>query len=301
MPEIIRPYGDGTANWDGDPDPEELHPSEETWQGKPLPEIGRKIHICEISRWRGMALVPDPDYYAGAVLWAHVERREGRDGDEIEMLRIQLHTGRVATLSTEHFGDSWRYLSEAELADADAALALVDHLEAQAEQVRTSLLRRQLRTQAAELRERAGEAMLPPQWAPYGPQRPTLRWLLAQDREWWTAVGARVLLDEMGPRHKRNLLAMLRRKSPRYHLSYSMSPVFANAPDEVIDDLERQDPVEWINEQPLVRRLVALIAADEAAGVPDEPPPTPEELERYQVAIGQHGRDSQQTERMGRG
>lgn len=97
--------------------------------------------------------------------------------------------------------------------------------------------------------------------------------LLEQDKIWITREGQTLTLEEMEPRHRRNTLALLRRQALslnlRYFMRYFGGPgpsgevaqyTFESAADEFIN--QRVD--EWIEEQPLVRRLKMLVDEDSA-------------------------------------
>lgn len=95
--------------------------------------------------------------------------------------------------------------------------------------------------------------------------------LLEQDKIWITREGQMLTLEEMEPRHRRNTLALLRRSALglnfRYFMRYFGGPgpngdmgslLYERAADEFID----QKVDEWIEEQPLVRRLQVLVIED---------------------------------------
>lgn len=97
--------------------------------------------------------------------------------------------------------------------------------------------------------------------------------LLDQDKIWVTREGQTLTLEEMEPSHRRNTLALLRRKAFSLNLLYFTryfggpgpngdiaQSTFERATDEFID----QDPKKWLEEQPLVSRLAALVDADGA-------------------------------------
>lgn len=111
--------------------------------------------------------------------------------------------------------------------------------------------------------------------------RPAYQDILEQDEMWWPREGAPIRLDDMGPRHRRNTLAMIRRNAAATKFAYEINALSGPRPDpfsmaaDMVDEglrqLAKQDPVEWINEQPLVARLAELAAADHATSAPDEP------------------------------
>lgn len=97
--------------------------------------------------------------------------------------------------------------------------------------------------------------------------------LLDQDKIWVTREGQTLTLEEMEPSHRRNTLALLRRKAfslnllyfTRYFGGYGPSGEMAQlAFDHAADEFIDQNPKEWLEEQPLVRRLAALVDADGA-------------------------------------
>lgn len=97
--------------------------------------------------------------------------------------------------------------------------------------------------------------------------------LLEQDKIWITREGQTLTLEEMEPRHRRNTLALLRRKAlglnllyfTRYFGGYGPSGEMAQlAFDHATNTFIEQKPKEWLEEQPLVSRLAALVDADGA-------------------------------------
>jgi hypothetical protein len=101
--------------------------------------------------------------------------------------------------------------------------------------------------------------------------RPKLTEILKQDEFWWTREGEQVRLVDMGPRHKRNTLAMLRRNNDAMSLRFAVAVFDNDASDETKRDAAAFGADDWLEEMPLIKRLHELIAADQAAGVPDEP------------------------------
>lgn len=97
--------------------------------------------------------------------------------------------------------------------------------------------------------------------------------LLEQDKIWVTREGQTLTLEEMEPRHRRNTLALLRRKALGLNLRYFMRYFGGPGPsgdmgsllyEQAADEFINQKVDEWIEEQPLVRRLAALVDADAA-------------------------------------
>jgi hypothetical protein len=95
--------------------------------------------------------------------------------------------------------------------------------------------------------------------------------LLQQSRLWITKDGRELRLEEMEPSHRDNLLAYLRRRAKTLHfcsaglLGVPMPDIDTMAYDMVSDALDREiymDPAEWLEEQPLVIRLVQLAGED---------------------------------------
>lgn len=91
--------------------------------------------------------------------------------------------------------------------------------------------------------------------------------IVRQGKVWITRDGRKFFVEEMEPEHRANLLAWLRRRARTLHfcvagLSVSGMPnVDTAAYDMVSDALDREidmDPEKWLEEQPLVRRLVEL-------------------------------------------
>lgn len=106
---------------------------------------------------------------------------------------------------------------------------------------------------------------------------------LGQDRKWKAKdAPAPVLLVDMAASHRRNLLAFLRRNVERIEFADALAQlapfhhdVWDDHLDEVsgfADDLAARDPHAWLEGTPLVRRLVELVALDDAAAaaLPDE-------------------------------
>lgn len=101
--------------------------------------------------------------------------------------------------------------------------------------------------------------------------RPSYTDILDQDQQWWPASGQPIQLDDMGPRHRRNTLALIRRQASQHLLQIAIQAMDGGASDGVMDALTGADPEQWIEDEPLVIRLRELVAADQANGVPDEP------------------------------
>lgn len=112
-------------------------------------------------------------------------------------------------------------------------------------------------------------------------RRPGYQAILEQDEMWWPREGPPIRLTDMGPRHRRNTLAMIRRGAAATKFAYEISLLSGPMPDpdsmaaDMVDEglrqLAEQDSAEWIEEQPLVAQLANLVALDQTRGVPDEP------------------------------
>ena len=97
----------------------------------------------------------------------------------------------------------------------------------------------------------------------------TFSTLLRQDKIWITQDGRRFQVEEMEPGHRANLLAFLRRRAAVLQLMGTVDLVAhvrmpnedTMAYDSVSDAINREidmDPGRWLEEQPLMRRLVEL-------------------------------------------
>lgn len=104
-------------------------------------------------------------------------------------------------------------------------------------------------------------------------ERPDLLELLDQEELWWPAEGPPVRLEDMGPRHKRNTLAWLRRRAIALWPWIQYRATSDHAPYEVQLDAMHTTAERFADDSPLIVRLAELVAADQAAGVPDEPDP----------------------------
>lgn len=94
---------------------------------------------------------------------------------------------------------------------------------------------------------------------------------LYQDERWTTRDGKTLALEDMTPEHRRNLLAMLRRRADSYKLSAQMSLAYGMQPsgdaacdafDAMCDEIGRTPAAQWLEELPLVERLRELVGAD---------------------------------------
>lgn len=70
--------------------------------------------------------------------------------------------------------------------------------------------------------------------------------------------------------HVRNLIAWLERRAGELHFKSGLSMCFgfaenmsestADALESAMDEQERMDPIDWLNEKPLMRKLRGLVA-----------------------------------------
>jgi len=104
--------------------------------------------------------------------------------------------------------------------------------------------------------------------------------LLEQDRWWVTHDKRKLRVKGMHPKHRANTLAMLRRNAVDYFNVAAfnvMGGVGAlEPPDDVVDSWQRsmgnpEAAAEWLEEQPLVRKLRRLVRRDARAGLLDGP------------------------------
>jgi hypothetical protein len=109
------------------------------------------------------------------------------------------------------------------------------------------------------LREAAGgvirtvaEAYLPPV---LGPNRPSWTWLLEQD-EWWYPLGRPAIrIASMEKPWRWNVARFIERKAARLESADRWRGIWADAPDDVMADLERRTPAEFLREQPLYQAM----------------------------------------------
>lgn len=101
-----------------------------------------------------------------------------------------------------------------------------------------------------------------------------LDWL-HQDETWRTESGEILRLEDMTPSHRANALRWLRRRAAALELYDGLamfgSPLGAPRGDAACDAVDAlmaercSDPAGWLESTPLVKRLAALVAEDEAA------------------------------------
>lgn len=94
------------------------------------------------------------------------------------------------------------------------------------------------------------------------------RELLDQDKIWLTADRMPIALVEMDAQHRRNTLAMLRRRAEYLRRAYVWCALRARdlIPDREIYD----DPAAWLERRPLVKELARLVDLDEHPTVDGE-------------------------------
>jgi len=92
-----------------------------------------------------------------------------------------------------------------------------------------------------------------------GPNRPSWTWLLEQD-EWWYPLGRpAVRIASMDKPWRWNVARFIERKAARLEGADRWRGIWADAPDEVMADLERRTPAEFLREQPLYRALIRTL------------------------------------------
>lgn len=101
--------------------------------------------------------------------------------------------------------------------------------------------------------------------------------LLEQKRWWVSKDGRRTRVGDMHPRHRANVLAFLRRNAVELHDGVTSAVMLGGGgmfepPDEVVDEWvrslgDRKAADEWLDEQPLIRKLRKLVKADRRAGL----------------------------------
>lgn len=101
--------------------------------------------------------------------------------------------------------------------------------------------------------------------------------LLDQDVWWKPREEPALTLKAMKPSHRAHLLAFLRRNAVRYKRFYEGAFIggpmpsgnaASDAVDSAMDELFYQKPEEWIEKQPLVKRLRRMVAKDERKATP---------------------------------
>jgi hypothetical protein len=104
--------------------------------------------------------------------------------------------------------------------------------------------------------------------------------LLRQNRWWITKDGRAMRLRDMAPSHRANLLAPLERQAVQLRTAGNWRYITADAPDEVVDaaiaeetapmERRRKEARKWLHQQPLVKRLRALVKADATLAEDDD-------------------------------
>lgn len=79
--------------------------------------------------------------------------------------------------------------------------------------------------------------------------------IITTQDEWWRSRDGLIRLVDMEPSHRRKVLGLLRVHAETWQIQHAMHPA---TPVGSVDT----QPGEWIEAQPLVRRLAALVAAD---------------------------------------
>jgi hypothetical protein len=102
--------------------------------------------------------------------------------------------------------------------------------------------------------------------------------VLHQDKEWLTKDKRRLRLEDMTPSHRRNLLEFLRKRA--FGLAFKDGIIMLAGPmapggDHAMDAAEEavtwqiDNPQEWLENTPLVKRLKELIEEDDKRPVTD--------------------------------
>lgn len=97
--------------------------------------------------------------------------------------------------------------------------------------------------------------------------------IIEQDKIWITRDGRALRLEDMDPTHKKNVLRLLRSHAVMLNLRQFTRYFVVDGPngevaqsifERTMEAFIRQDLDEWFAEQPLVRRLRALVDDDNA-------------------------------------
>lgn len=100
---------------------------------------------------------------------------------------------------------------------------------------------------------------------------------LLEQRVWWVPrEEPPIKLKDMAPSHRKHLLAFLRRNAARYKqyaevqfIGLATGPMgpggdaATDAVNSAMDELFNQSPKDWLEEQPLVKRLAKMVTRDE--------------------------------------
>lgn len=91
--------------------------------------------------------------------------------------------------------------------------------------------------------------------------------LLDQNVVWRTGDGILIRLEDMDAEHRRNTLAMLRRRAEYQYTAYAFCELrlMVNAPDEDYDEWVSitDSPQVWLERRPLIIELARLVKKDE--------------------------------------
>lgn len=87
--------------------------------------------------------------------------------------------------------------------------------------------------------------------------------LLEQKRWWVTREKKALRIKDMDWDHRHNVLRILRGKGLQLHLAYCSSSIWHDAPEEVLNGLAAMDPHAWLEERPLVKKLVKSLGLDD--------------------------------------
>jgi hypothetical protein len=95
--------------------------------------------------------------------------------------------------------------------------------------------------------------------SPHGPHRVSMRWLLAQDVWWYPQARPAIRIAHMARTYRWNTARWLERRAPALQAD-SQWDLFtgflgADMPDDVATDILREDPMEFLRDQPLYRAL----------------------------------------------
>ena len=112
--------------------------------------------------------------------------------------------------------------------------------------------------------------------------------LLDQNEIWQTADRVVIRLTEMDPTHRRNTLALLRRRAQYNHMMYHRveEQIMLSAPDDVYNEWWStsskslmDDPAAWLERRPLVIELARLVRLDEDAAITADGEIVPDKFE----------------------
>lgn len=97
--------------------------------------------------------------------------------------------------------------------------------------------------------------------------------ILEQDKIWTTRDGRTLRLEDMDSMHRKNTVRMLEHMAVKFNMiaftryfcgSTPSSNTALDMFEREMNEFIRQDPLEWLREQPPVRRLRTLIEDDNA-------------------------------------